>query len=608
MKRLFLGLLVVLIHFSTFGQVNTLQPSVGSANSSAEILAVTVTDNATIVVINFYDVFMAGNSWVSISSSTTLSYSDPTTKQTVSIPAMEIRRGENFIASLFDQKYTVLDFGSVPAQPMFQIVFGPIPPGVNSISISENVRRGLMWSGIRINPRQVYSCPSLGPNVTKNDINDLISNTNNPFRGYYESIDNDYNYQLALLNHNGSLVLVYVSDTDTVGTWETGDVMATMRQSSSPSVYKADWYLADKSSTNSIISFDEGIMSVRIDGEIFTFIKMASEDDSPWSQSSSNHNEWFGSGFALLNGYIVTNYHVIEGAKSIKVHGVKGEMDYGYSANVVATDKVNDIAIIKISDSHFSGFGSLPYAINNRMADVGEDVWVLGYPLSQVLGNEVKLTNGLVSSRSGYQGDVATYQISAPVQPGNSGGPLFDSKGNIIGIVNAGVPGAENVGYAIKTSYLKNLVDSYSLSSILPTSNSISSLALKEQVKRVRNFVFLLSCSSEVDSSINPIATSSSLNTKGTPNSSSTSSLTKKSKSQRVEISGVVRSSYLNSLLIGAKVTILGTEETVRTNSSGQYTIKASPEDVLIFSDNYHETVTRLVGNKRTINVTLTKK
>jgi len=70
----------------------------------------------------------------------------------------------------------------------------------------------------------------------------------------------------------------------------------------------------------------------------------------------------------------------------------------------------------------------------------------------------------------------------------------------------------------------------------------------------------------------------------------------------------VVRSSYLNSLLIGAKVTIQGTEETVRTNSSGQYTIKASPEDVLIFSDNYHETVTRLVGNKRTINVTLTKK
>ena len=129
------------------------------------------------------------------------------------------------------------------------------------------------------------------------------------------------------------------------------------------------------------------------------------------------------------------------------------------------------------------------------MVDVGEDIWVLGYPLTQVLGNEIKLTNGLVSSKSGYQGDISTYQISAPIQPGNSGGPLFDSKGNIVGIINAGVPGAENVGYAIKTSYLNNLIDSYSLTSIIPTTNNISSLQLKDQVKKVNNYVFLLLCS-----------------------------------------------------------------------------------------------------------------
>ena len=129
------------------------------------------------------------------------------------------------------------------------------------------------------------------------------------------------------------------------------------------------------------------------------------------------------------------------------------------------------------------------------MADVGEEVFVLGYPLTQALGNEVKLTNGIVSSRTGYQGDIATYQISAPVQPGNSGGPMFDSRGNVIGIVVAGVPGAENVGYAIKTSYLSILNESAGLNIKFPSNNTISSFSLAEKVKRVKDFVFYIECS-----------------------------------------------------------------------------------------------------------------
>lgn len=169
-------------------------------------------------------------------------------------------------------------------------------------------------------------------------------------------------------------------------------------------------------------------------------------------------------------------------------------MNANYSAEVVATDKVNDIAIIKITDSRFTGFGTIPYAVQNRMADVGEDVFVLGYPMTQALGNEIKLTNGIVSSRTGYQGDISTYQISAPVQPGNSGGPMFDRNGNIIGIVVAGVPGAENVGYAIKTSYLRLLIESVELNVEFPNNNTISTLSLAEKVKRVKDFVLYIEC------------------------------------------------------------------------------------------------------------------
>ncbi len=209
-------------------------------------------------------------------------------------------------------------------------------------------------------------------------------------------------------------------------------------------------------------------------------------------------NKWSGTGFALNKGHIVTNYHVVENAKSIRVQGVKGDFKSNMSATVIATDKVNDIAIIKINDKRFIGFGTIPYRIKTTVSDVGEDVFVLGYPLTTTMGEEIKLTTGIISSKTGFQGDIALYQISAPVQPGNSGGPLFDGKGNLIGIVRSKHIDTENVGYAIKASYLKTLVESVSSSSLLPNGNTVASMpSLSSKVKSINKFVFLLECSTE---------------------------------------------------------------------------------------------------------------
>ena len=212
-------------------------------------------------------------------------------------------------------------------------------------------------------------------------------------------------------------------------------------------------------------------------------------------EEAAKPKDWSGTGFAIGNGYIVTNNHVVDEANTIQIKGIRGDMNTGYPVEVVATDKVNDIAVLKIKDSPSKGFGVIPYNISPKMADVGEDVFVLGYPLTQALGNEIKLTNGIISSRTGYQGDVANYQMSAPVQPGNSGGPMFDSKGNVIGIVVAGVSGTENVGYAIKIAYLKLLIESAGLNIKFPANNTISTLPLSEKVKRVKKHVFYIECS-----------------------------------------------------------------------------------------------------------------
>lgn len=210
--------------------------------------------------------------------------------------------------------------------------------------------------------------------------------------------------------------------------------------------------------------------------------------------------EWSGSGFALKDGYIVTNYHVIENAESIWIHGIKGDFPTKYNAKVVATDKFNDIALLKVSDSNFTGFGTIPYNVKTSVSDVGEDIFVLGYPLISTMGEEIKLTTGVISSRTGFQGDVSLYQISAPIQPGNSGGPLFDYKGNLVGIVSSKHTGAENVGYAIKTSYLRNLIESTVSKDILPTNAQTASLSLPEKIKVLKNFVFMISCSGKTTS------------------------------------------------------------------------------------------------------------
>ncbi len=222
--------------------------------------------------------------------------------------------------------------------------------------------------------------------------------------------------------------------------------------------------------------------------------KWRAEEERRAAEEQQN-SEWSGTGFALNNGYIVTNHHVVDGAKSIKVKGVGGKFEKDYHAEVVAMDKANDLALIKITESGFTGFGNIPYQVKNSMAEVGEEIFVLGYPLVATMGDEIKLTTGVISSRTGFQGDAALYQISAPVQPGNSGGPLFDSKGNLIGIVSAKHTGAENVGYAIKTSYLKNLIESSVSLPILPKTNTVSNLSLSEKVKRLKNFTFTIMCS-----------------------------------------------------------------------------------------------------------------
>ena len=168
----------------------------------------------------------------------------------------------------------------------------------------------------------------------------------------------------------------------------------------------------------------------------------------------------YGTAFAITDkGHLITNWHVVEDAKTIKV--IINEKEH--VAKVVGSDKVNDLALLKIDASTTPLFLGFTTAV-----DIGDKVLALGYPNPDIQGKSVKLTDGVVSSLKGLQDDPVRYQISAPIQPGNSGGPLVAQDNSVIGIIDSKIDDfyalkhsgsiSQNVNYAIKVDYLRPLL------------------------------------------------------------------------------------------------------------------------------------------------------
>jgi S1-C subfamily serine protease len=225
--------------------------------------------------------------------------------------------------------------------------------------------------------------------------------------------------------------------------------------------------------------------SVKISGNL---LKLFPKEDD-YSETFSTT----GSGLGISsNGIIITNFHVIEGAKTIKVRGINSNLEISYNGKIILCDKNNDLALIKIEDNRFSTLGKIPFSFKKTQSKVGENIFVLGYPLIGTMGDEIKLTNGIISSNCGYQGDVTSYQISAPVQPGNSGGPLFDKQGNVIGLITSKHLNTENVSYAIKNVYLMSLIESLVPVPKFPTENLLLNKTLSQQFDILKKYVYII--------------------------------------------------------------------------------------------------------------------
>ena len=260
----------------------------------------------------------------------------------------------------------------------------------------------------------------------------------------------------------------------------------------------AEWYRKALQSNPNDQYAREGLARV---SPLLSSQSLKGEESNTNSQikSQGNDNEVSidasGSGFLIdKRGYLATNHHVTEGAKDIFVCLSKDGEWSSYHATIIKNDLINDLSIIKIDDEDFKPYSSLPYNFSTEIEDVASDIYVLGYPRVTVMGTDIKYTTGTINSKTGIQGDPTHYQISAHTDHGNSGGPLFNAKGTIIGITDSGLNKAEygDVNYAIKSSYLKSLIDALPVKLELPHDNSIEKLSRVEQIKILSKYTALI--------------------------------------------------------------------------------------------------------------------
>ena len=209
--------------------------------------------------------------------------------------------------------------------------------------------------------------------------------------------------------------------------------------------------------------------------------------EEPIISTSVRYN---GTGFLIdTKGLMITNAHVVKNSKNIFVQNNKGDQ---FKAFVVRLDVPRDVAIIKIDDDRFKSFASLPYSIRKTTSDIAEPVFTLGYPRDEIVYGE-----GYLSASTGFNGDTLSCQISIPANPGNSGGPIFNHNGEVIGILSAKETETEGAVFAVQSKYIYQVLEELKKSSLyknvkVPSKSALNGLDNRQQVKKIQDFVFIV--------------------------------------------------------------------------------------------------------------------
>ena len=200
-----------------------------------------------------------------------------------------------------------------------------------------------------------------------------------------------------------------------------------------------------------------------------------------------------GSGILIdKKGYLITNAHILKGNGAIVVN----EKGLEFNAIIIYKNINKDIAILKIQDDDYTLPASLPYKINKKQIQVGEDIFSLSFPRNNP---SLVYAKGYISAGSGFNNDSITYQISMNAYQGSSGSPIFNKNGELIGILTSKESQTESIAFAIKTAEIFNLIKEMDEKDIniknnekinISNKNNISNLGLLSQINVLKNYIY----------------------------------------------------------------------------------------------------------------------
>lgn len=208
--------------------------------------------------------------------------------------------------------------------------------------------------------------------------------------------------------------------------------------------------------------------------------------------SNKNYNSWSGSGFIVTQeGHIITNEHVAGNCSKIMVQPM------GKQARLIARDTDYDLALLKI-DGTYNDFAKFSVAT----VVLGQEVVTAGFPYKNLLSSSIKITTGIVSSLAGVKNDNRVVQITAPIQPGNSGGPLIDLNGYVIGVIVSKLDSKiilkylndipQNINFAIKGKHVKRML--YHNDIKIAEKASINKLEVTQISQMAQDFTVEINC------------------------------------------------------------------------------------------------------------------